>query len=92
VDVGQAIALASGIGGLIATLWKVFNIIRALERQIEEIENELEKQVLIINGVRERLEHTRSRFILEIGSTNGRVSHNETWLTKHTEFEPLHKG
>ena len=91
MDFGQAIALAGGVGGLIATLWKVFNVIRQLERQIDKIANEQEVQELTVNGTRERLEHTRDRLLQELDITRDRLNCVENWLNKHTEFESHHK-
>lgn len=86
MDIGAVIALASGIGGLIATLWKVFNIIRQIERQIDKLANEQEIQELTLNGTREKLEHTRDRLLTEMSKVDERVNCAESWLTKHTEF------
>ena len=87
MDVGQAIALAGGLAGLVATLWKVFNVIRQLEKQIDKVANEQEVQELTINGVRERSEHTRERLLSELAITRDRLNCVENWLNKHTEFE-----
>lgn len=87
MDIGQAIGLASGICGLIAILWKVFSIISNLQRQIEKLESDYEREELIVNGIRERIEHVQKRNISSGQRLYDRVNYIEAWLTKHTEYE-----
>jgi regulator of replication initiation timing len=89
MSIGEAIGIVGGSCGLIATLWKVFNVIGNLQRQIEELENENEKSILTTNGMRERVEHTHRRTVESTKTLYDRINRVEAWLTKHTEYEPL---
>jgi predicted ABC-type transport system involved in lysophospholipase L1 biosynthesis ATPase subunit len=84
---GEAIALMSGIFGLVGTLWKVFFIISSLQRQIEKLEAEGDRQELIINGLRERMEHLNTRYSGGSQKMYDRLNHVEAWLDKHTEYQ-----
>jgi hypothetical protein len=88
MSVGEAIGLTGGACGLIATLWKVFNIVSNLQRQIEELENEQEKHMLTINGMKERMEHAHKRTVESTKTLYDRINRVESWLIKHTEYEP----
>lgn len=66
--------------------------IQQIHAKINVIEQALEHQKEVwemgTHGVLERLEHTRSRLLVEVESQEGRIRDLEGFLNKSTEFVP----
>lgn len=84
MDFGQILVLTSGVGGIIAALWKVFNTVRVLERQLESVDNALRRQIeLVENTLARRIEEVDNELDKQLLMVNGmkeRIEHTRSRL------------
>ncbi len=85
--VGGFVGIVTGAIAILAALYKAFGAVAELKMRINELHNEIEKQGLILNGTKERIEHVGSRLSTAIKDNSRAIVEIEGWLTKHTEFE-----
>lgn len=76
---------------LVVTIWKFSTAYAEMKHRLElkdqEIEAFLDKQELIINGLRENFKHFSDRFRGEVGGVGDRVGQVEDFLTKTTDYQ-----
>jgi hypothetical protein len=88
VNIGEMIGIAGGVTALGTAVWKAFDGISDLRVRITRLEDAIESNVLGINGVRERLEHTNKRTTEAAKKIYVRVNRIEDWLIKNTQYQP----
>lgn len=72
---------------LLASLWKAFNVIGSLEKQLIKLDHQIERVELITNGVRERMEHINTRISSTQREQGRTLDELESYLTKNTSYE-----
>lgn len=84
--VGIAGGLIGGTIAVLTVLWKFAGLVAALRTRDLELENEQEKQLLYLNGVREAHEHFKLRATQDLSQLRDTIQDVEGWLVKHTEY------
>lgn len=84
---GTVVSLIS----LVLTIWKISASFSEMKHRLElkdhEIESFLDRQELILNGLRENFHHFSERFRKEGTDVEDRVGQVESFLYKTTDFQ-----
>ncbi|WNZ28174.1 hypothetical protein HJG54_35260 (plasmid) [Leptolyngbya sp. NK1-12] len=102
-EIALLVGVAGGVAGLISVLAKPTFYLSNLKREIESLkdsqarqqadfDHEIEKLQLVMNGVRERVEHINTRVSGQLKEQAGTLSDLENWLTKNTSYERRRSG
>lgn len=73
---------------LIGSLWKTFNLVGGIEKQLAGLDHKIEKVELTLNGVRERMEHLGTRLTTTQQAQQRTIDQVEAFLAKNTAYEP----
>lgn len=84
----ELLTLVATLSGFVATIWKISQMISAIERRIDKIDHEQEILELTLNGVRERMEHISTRLVNTQANQESKIAEVTSWLAKNTAFEP----
>lgn len=101
MDIATASAFVSLITGLVAlvsVLLKAMSTIASfkadladlddkIERLRSDHDHQLDRQLLIVNGCRERIEHIDTRIKGQLNRLTSTTEDMEAWLTKNTAYE-----
>lgn len=97
-EVALLVGVAGGVAGLVSLLIKPTFYLSNLKREIESLkdlqarqqadfEHEVEKLQLVINGLKERIEHINTRVSGQLKEQGNSVSDLENYLVKNTSYE-----
>ncbi len=79
---------AAGLSlSLLASLWKAFSVIGTLEKQLLKLDHQIDRVELVVNGVRERMEHINTRISSIQREQQATLDDLEAYLHKNTSYE-----
>lgn len=84
--VSVALGIVVGLTTILSALWKIFTLVSEIKLSVTKVSHELERQELIVNGVRERLEHVTLRLQNGQKSIEENVQDVEAFLCKTTAY------
>lgn len=102
-EIALLIGVAGGVAGLTASVVKPTFFLSGLKREIEAVkdlqvnqqkdfDHEIEKLQLVINGLKERIEHINTRVSSQLKEQAGTVADLENYLVKNTSYERRRSG